>query len=248
VPISAPFFEIGPKNILRRGELYSLLEAAQLVAARENVATIVTTPTAHLESAKRLFPGLFIFAQHMDVDRPGPSVGRVTAEALVDADADGVMLNHSQRPLLWPDLITVIDRAKEVGLVTLVCARDRAEVLAVAELQPDIVLCEPPALIGHAGGADRPSIADINERVARFAPSVQMMHAGGIGTAAEAREVIRSGAAGTGVTTAVIQVDDRAAAIDAFISAVRRGWSEASARSGAAAPRGSLSLPAPRIF
>jgi triosephosphate isomerase len=93
--LSVPFFEIGPKNVLRRPELHGLLAAAQLHSRRHGVSVIATLPVTEIEPAARLFPDLHLFAQHMDPDLPGNSVGRVIGEALADAGASGVMLNHA---------------------------------------------------------------------------------------------------------------------------------------------------------
>ncbi len=220
----APFFEVGPKNFLRQGDLRNLLRAAETAGVREQVAMIVTLPAVEIEAAKRLFPGVLAFAQHMDPDPVGSSVGRVIAEGLADIGADGVMLNHAQRPLGKREITVAIERAKESGLLTMVCARDDAEALSLAEYAPDILLYEPPSLIGHSGGAARPWIAEIDRRVAEIDQSIKMMHAGGIATPADAQSVMLQGAAGTGATSAIVLAPDRVAALDALVAATRAGW------------------------
>ena len=92
LPFSVPFFEIGPKNMLRRPELHELLAAAQEHSRAYGVSVVATLPVTEIEPASALFPHIFLFTWHMDRDLPGSSVGRVIAEALVDAGADGVML------------------------------------------------------------------------------------------------------------------------------------------------------------
>ena len=113
-PLSLPFFEIGPKNILRRQELHELLAAAQLHSRRYRVSVIATLPVTEIEPAALLFPDLHLFAQHMDPDLPGKSVGRIIAEALADAGASGVMLNHADHLMPRDDVaaavVTVIER------------------------------------------------------------------------------------------------------------------------------------------
>jgi triosephosphate isomerase len=222
----APFFEIGPKNFLRQGDLRNLLQAAELASVREQVVMIMTLPAVEIEAAKRFFPGVLAFAQHMDPDRVGSSVGRVIAEALADIGADGVMLNHAQRPLSKGEIIVAIERAKENGLLTMVCARDDAEALSLAEFAPDILLYEPPSLIGHSGGAARPWISEIDVRISKINPAIKMMHAGGIATPTDAQNVMLQGAAGTGATSAIVLAPDRVAALDALVAATRAGWNK----------------------
>ena len=98
-PVTAPFFEIGPKNLLRRSEIEAVATAAGLAGERHGVTMLLTVPTALVAPIHDLGTGVRVFAQGMDVEGLGPSMNRVTAEALADAGADGVMLNHDSNPL-----------------------------------------------------------------------------------------------------------------------------------------------------
>jgi triosephosphate isomerase (TIM) len=220
--LSVPFFEIGPKNVLRRPELHGLLAAAQLHSRRYGVSVIATLPVTEIEPAALLFPDLHLFAQHMDPDLPGNSVGRVIAEALADAGASGVMLNHADHLMRLDDIAAAVGRARSNGLMSLACAADEPAAAAVAALSPDILLYEPRALIGHGGGAPRPWIPRINALVRAIEPRTLIMHAGGVATPENARDVVRAGAAGTGATSAIINARDRGKIVEEFLSAVRQ--------------------------
>ena len=222
--IRAPFFEIGPKNLLRRAELHKLLAVAQLHSQQYGVALIATLPVTEIEPARPLFPDLHLFAQHMDPDPPGRSVGRVIAEALADAGADGVMLNHADHQLPLDQVAAAVERARANGLLTLACAADEPEAAAIAALSPDILLYEPRAMIGHRGGARRPWIPQVNALVRAIAPGTLSMHAGGVATPEDARNVIRAGAAGTGATSAIVNARDPSEIIEGFLGAVRDAW------------------------
>jgi triosephosphate isomerase len=224
LPFSVPFFEIGPKNMLRRPELHELLAAAQEHSRAYEVSVVATLPVTEIEPACALFPDIFLFAQHMDHDLPGSSVGRVIAEALVDAGADGVMLNHADHAMHVDEVTAAVQRAKANGLMTLVCAAGEPEAAAISALCPDILLYEPRAMIGHSGGARRPWIPAINALVRSIAPGTLVMHAGGVATVQEAGDVIHAGAAGTGATSAIIKASDRGATIEGFLRAVRDTW------------------------
>jgi len=89
-----------------------------------------------------------VFAQHIDPFMPGSHTGHVLAEAIKEAGAVGTLVNHSERRLILSSIATVVERAREVGLATCVCA-DKPEVsAAVAALNPDMLAIEPPELIG----------------------------------------------------------------------------------------------------
>ena len=225
----APFFEIGPKNMLRRPELHKLLAVAQLHSRQYGVSLIATLPVTEIEPASLLFPDIHLFAQHMDPDMPGRSVGRIIAEALVDAGANGVMLNHADHQMRLDDVAAAVERAKANRLMTLACAADERDAASIAALSPDILLYEPRAIIGHGGGARRPWIPQINALVRAIAPRTLIMHAGGVATPADARDVIRAGAAGTGATSAIVKASDRSETIEGFLRAVRDGWEFTSA-------------------
>jgi triosephosphate isomerase len=224
--LSAPFFEVGPKNLLRLPDIVDVSVAAQEAGTGEDVSVILTVPTALIAPAKASAPEAFVFAQGMDLEHLGPSVGRVIPESLADAGADGVMLNHVSNPLDPDGLRWSIQRAHENGLMTMVCAASEAEVIGLLPLHPTIILFEPPELIGHAGGTGRPWIARVNTQARALAPDVLMMHAGGVGTPDDAYQIMLAGADGTGSTSGVLRDPSPARAVARFISAVRRGFDD----------------------
>ena len=224
--LTAPFFELGPKNLLRLPDIIEVTVAAQGAGERYGVSVIVTVPTALIAQMRAAAPGVLVFAQSMDVDDLGPSVGRVTAESLVDAGAHGVMLNHDSNPLEPDRLRRGIQRAHANDLMTMVCAGTQDEVLRLLPLRPTIVLYEPPELIGHTGRSDRPWIQHVDTQVHAVAPDVLMMHAGGVAAPTDAYQIMRSGAAGTGSTSGVLRDESPTSAVERFISAARHGFDD----------------------
>ncbi|MFV0253225.1 MAG: triose-phosphate isomerase [Beutenbergiaceae bacterium] len=224
--LTAPFFELGPKNLLRLPELLVLARAAQEAGARTGVSVVLSVPAPLIAPAKAAAPGILVFAQAMDSDEPGTTVGTVIAESLADAGADGVLLNHDSNPLAPAAIPRAIDRAHGNGLLTMVCAGDQEQVLTIARLRPTTILFEPPELIGGTGGDSRPWIADIDAQVRRIDPSVLMMHAGGVAAPRDAYQIMRAGAAGTGSTSGVLGADSPARALTQFIEATRDGYAD----------------------
>jgi triosephosphate isomerase (TIM) len=222
--ISAPFFEIGPKTFLDRAELLELVDVAAAASVRYDVAVILTPPALDIEAVKAAGPDLAVFAQAMDAAHPGRSTGAILPEALAAVGADGVTLNHAERPLDEGTLRRAIDRAREAGLVTMVCADDVGQAKQYASWEPDMILVEPHELIGTAGKRLRPSIPGVNAAVAHVNPDVLVMHSGGIADEQDVRAIVSQGAAGTGSTTAIVQATERQTLTTRMIRAVREGW------------------------
>lgn len=227
IALTEPFFEIGPKNLLRRGELAALARSAGKAGLEHGVRVVLTVPTALIAPIRDLDTGVLVFAQGMDLDPMGPTLGRVTAESLVDAGAAGVMLNHDSNPLGAHDLELAVERARLTGLQTVLCAGSPDEALRLARLGPSAVLVEPPALIGTATGRERPWIAATNQAVRQACPGVLLMHAGGVASASTARSIMTQGSDGTGSTSGVLTATDPLLAAQDFIAATRAGWDTA---------------------
>jgi triosephosphate isomerase len=228
--IEAPFFEIGPKNHLRRHEIESLAIASGAAGAEHGVHVLLTVPTVLVAPTHDLHAGVLVLAQGMDVERPGPSMNRVTAESLVDAGAWGVMLDHDADPLEPDQLDAAISRASEVGLATVVCAATREAAVGAAHLGADVVLFEPPELIGTRTPSARDWIPASTEDIHRARHGVLAMHAGGIATPDIAYAVMAAGADGTGSTSGVLDASRPDRAAHDFIASTRAGWDQAQSR------------------
>ncbi|RFA10692.1 hypothetical protein B7R54_16880 [Subtercola boreus] len=228
--LAGPFFEIGPKNLLRRVQIEALARAAGLAGADFGVTVVITVPTALIAPIADLRTGVLVYAQELGADLPGDSFGTVTAEALVDAGADGVMLNHDRHPLDDAGLRQAVSRTEGTGLGSIVCAGSEADALRFAGLAPDAILFEPPELIGTAGAAGvapRDWIPRSNHAVRQGASGVLMMHAGGVTSPAVVRSIMAAGADGSGSTSGILGSADPRAAARLYIEAARAGWNDA---------------------
>ena len=90
-----------------------------------------------------------VFAQNIDIAEYGSFTGWNMAEAAKEAGAYGTILNHSEHRVSFEILGKAIQRAKEVGLKTVVCAETAQEAAEIMQkFNPDLVAVEPPELIG----------------------------------------------------------------------------------------------------
>ena len=224
--IKAPFFEIGPKSYLYGQDVIDLAIAADRASEKYDVDIIFTTPVVEIARVKAATKRLHVFAPHMDPLRPGRGLADTLPESLVAAGAEGVMLNHCERPLGLAVLKETIARAKEVGLTSIVCADSCTEAGMIAMLKPDIIVAEPTELVGTGVSCGPEYVAAATRAVKDVDPDILVLTAAGIANGQDVYDTIIAGADATGSSSGVAKAPDRAAMVDEMISAVRRAWDE----------------------
>lgn len=224
--IRAPFFEIGPKAYLYGQESLDLALAADGLCEEYDVDIIYTPQYVDIRMIADATKRLLVFAQHMDPLRIGRGIGSVLPEAVKAAGAKGVLLNHSEKRMTLGDIRTAISRAGEVGLATLVCADNLAEALAIAQFEPDIILAEPPELIGSKDGAvgERSYVKEINDAIRRVDPRISVLHGAGIHGASDVEDIVLLGAQATGCTSGIIKAEDPVRSMREMIRTLRETW------------------------
>jgi triosephosphate isomerase len=88
-----------------------------------------------------------VWVQSADAREPRKNTGYVSPYALKTAGAAGVFLNHSDCPKDQEDIKKLIGMARELGLQTLVFAKNGEEIRLFDQWQPDYVSWEDPQLI-----------------------------------------------------------------------------------------------------
>ena len=222
--IKAPFFEIGPKSYLYGQDVIDLAIAADKASEKYGVDIIFTTPIVEIARVKAATKNIHVFAPHMDPIVPGRGLADILPESLVAAGAEGVMLNHVEKPLDFDTLAKTIVRAEEVGLTTIVCADSMADASKIATLNPDIIVAEPSELIGTGVSVEAATkcVKDVNA-------DILVLTAAGIANGQDVYNTIIAGADATGSSSGIAKAPDRAAMVDEMIAAVRKAWDERNA-------------------
>ena len=228
--IKAPFFEIGPKSYLYGDDIIELAKAADVASAKYDVDIIFTCPVVDIRRVAQETSRIHVFAPHMDPIYPGRGLADTLPESLVAAGAEGVMLNHVEKPLTLATLKATIKRAEEVGLTTIVCADSIVEAGMIAKLNPDIIVAEPSELIGTGLTSGPEYVAAAAKSVKDVNPDILVLTAAGIANGQDVYNTIIAGADATGSSSGVAKAADRAAMVDEMIGAVRRAWDERSAK------------------
>lgn len=224
--IRAPFFEVGPKAYLYGDDALELARIAEEASASSGVSVIYTPQLTDLYNISRHVSGLYLCAQHMDALRPGKGQGSILPEAVCAAGARCVMLNHAERPLTLSALCASVERAREVGLISIVCADSIKEARAAAELSPDIVVVEPTELIGTGVTSDRELIVASTRAVKDVNPAIQVLQGAGISTAEDVYRTILAGADATGSSSAICKAADPGKMLREMLAAARQAFDE----------------------
>ena len=152
-----------------------------------------------------------IFAQHIDFVEPGSFTGHVLPESIKEAGAVGTLINHSERRLKLADIDATIARAREVNLLSVVCANNAAVSAAASALKPDMIAVEPPELIGTGVSVSKVKpevVAGTVELVKRINPDVVVLCGAGIMRGEDVAAALRLGTEGVLVASGVVKAKD----------------------------------------
>lgn len=216
----APFLIVNPKAYLGGAETLKLAKLTDELAGQYGISVIFTAQHVDLRLIAKHTSNLTITAQHMDPIVPGRGMGHILPEGLVEAGAKAVVLNHAEHPLTLPVLDATIRRAKEVGLLTVVCADTDEQCRAVACLGPDMMICEPTANIG-TGEMDAGDYIERTTRIVKEVdPSILVIQAAGVTNGADVARVLAAGADSSGGTSGIIKHPDWRAILTEMFTAL----------------------------
>jgi triosephosphate isomerase len=140
----------------------------------------------------------------------------ITIEMAEEAGAKGVMLNHSEKKMLYRDIQKILERTK---IETLVCAETPEEAAAVSLLNPTMIAIEPPELIGTGipvSKAKPEIITNTVKLVRKHNEKTILLTGAGISTPEDAIRAIELGTQGVLVASAVMKAKDPSSKLEEF--------------------------------
>ena len=150
-----------------------------------------------------------VYAQHLDDIKEGSTTGFFVPEIAQSFGALGSLINHSEHRIESSDSIqSLVNRLRNLQMVSVVCARSSSEVSNFARFEPDYIAIEPPELIGSgkAVSKENPSIIkDSIDAAAKVSKNVKLICGAGITSCEDVRRALRLGAQGILVANGVIK-------------------------------------------
>lgn len=230
--IRVPFFEIGTKNYIYGDTVLEYAEAADEAARKYDIDVLFVPPLIELRRVAENTKNLIIIAPYMDILYPGRGMADILPEGLKAAGADGVVVNHCERPMSLPQIKATIDRAREIGFLVFACADSIAEAKAIAQLAPDIINPEPTELIGGKEASDISYVKESVKAIKGVNPSILVEQAAAISTAQQVYDFIMAGSQAAGAASGIMNAKEPIALIDEMIAATRRAADDLQSEKG----------------
>jgi triosephosphate isomerase (TIM) len=227
INMKPPIFEMGLKGYIYGKKAVEFARVADYISMKYDISIIFDPQFVDIPKIVEETKNLYIFSQHMDSVEVGRGIGKILPEALKEVGVVGTILNHAEYKLKINEIYKTIKRADDVGIATLVCADSPDEAAAVAQFNPNIILAEPPELIGtgkQVGKLLSDFISETIIKVKKINPKILIGSGAGIKDTEGIRRITKMGIDLTGSTSAVLKSDDPEKTLDNMVAVLKETW------------------------
>ncbi|MCX8158387.1 MAG: triose-phosphate isomerase [Candidatus Diapherotrites archaeon] len=165
-----------------------------------------------------------VFAQHIDPIVYGHYTGHILPESVKEAGAVGTILNHAENKKSFEFIKKASLRAKEAGLLLMLCAASVNEAKKLVRLNPDFIAIELPELIGgnvSISEAEPRLITNTISTIKKINKRVKVIAGAGIKTRDDVRKALELGSDGVFVSSGIVKVKNHKEAIYELASAFK---------------------------
>ena len=210
------YFIINTKNYLEASgakldRLAAIADDMSKQGKRSGIEILLAVPSFYVGYLSKRFPSLKILAQHLDDVGIGSTTGFLVPEIASSSGAAGSLVNHSEHRIKKRIIGNLVQKLRELRMISVVCARDATEVRNLAKFNPDFIAIEPPELIGsgRAVSNTRPKvIIDSKSALGKAKPKgsrTKLLCGAGIVERLDAKRAIELGAEGILVASGVVK-------------------------------------------
>lgn len=227
--LRSPFLIVNPKAYIYGEESLELAKICERLSEEFDIDIVFTAQHADLRMIAKNTNKIILTAQHMSGIQPGRGMGHILPESIKAAGAQAVVLNHAEHQLTCGQLVQALHRARELDLLTIVCADTADECRAIAMLSPDVMICEPTSLIGTGKTSGDEYILETTKAVKSVNSNIKVLQAAGVTTGEDVYRVIREGADASGGTSGILNAPSREQRIREMLEAIAKAKKEKSA-------------------
>lgn len=185
---------------------FELAKACQKVAKRTSVQIFPLVQTTDIFNLAN--QGLKVWAQHVDNINFGPHTGQILPQAVANAGAEGVLLNHSEHKLPVEVVKETLKRCQALGLKTLVCSDSLEEAKTIIKAKPDLIAYEPPEFIGSRTDSVSSTKPEVIKDFVNEIKKIPVLVGAGIHSRKDVRIALQLGAKGVLVATDVVLAEE----------------------------------------
>jgi|SRR5579883_3071825 len=200
------------------GENATRLTKIATEVAKKYEVTITVCPPQHLLSEISKISSN-VFAQHLDNSKIGSTTGFVIPEIVKKSDIKGSLINHSEHRIPPKEIEDLVNRLRNLDMISIVCVQDVKEAQTYAKLNPNYIAIEPPELIGSgkAVSKEKPDIITESVHAVKEANnSTQLLCGAGIVSGEDVSRALKLGAKGILVASGIIKSTDWQKSIEEF--------------------------------
>jgi triosephosphate isomerase len=136
----------------------------------------------------------------------------------VNSHAQFTLLNHSECRFNDDEKLKLaVEKCREIGLVSIVCAESPEEIKKFAEFKPDFLAYEPPELIGSSDVSVASKPECITDSL-KFCGDIPLIVGAGIARVEDVKISLELGAQGFLVASAITKADDPEGALRDFVA------------------------------
>lgn len=215
-------FIINCKNYeeIAGNRILKFIKTVEKIAVRYKVPIGVAPPQHMLALlAQSKIP---IIAQHVDNVKVGSTTGHIVPELLKKSKISGSLINHSEHRISGKEVASLIDRLRNLNMISVVCVKNVAEVKKYSTLYPDYIAIEPPELIGSgkAVSKEKPDLILKASKILNNKNKTQLLCGAGIVSGDDVSSALDLGARGILVASGIIKAKNWDKKISEFAKAM----------------------------
>ena len=201
----------------------ALAKEAQAISRKTNSTIALVVQAADLRAIASSV-SIPVFAQHVDPVSFGSNTGKTLPEAVKEAGAIGTIINHAENKRDNEFVQKAVARAKEAGLIVMICAETIQRAKEVAAFSPDLIAVEPPELIGGTVSVStaKPEIISDSVKAIHSIAKIPVIAGAGVNSLLDVKKSIELGASGVFVASAILKAQNPEAVLSEMIKGFRQ--------------------------